>query len=608
MRRTLKELAKLTRNQLVQEISSSIEVEERNISEEKSWRQSLYDLIQILNNGGFGNLGGLIELETPVGSRIDFVLVAKGLDDKDVLVIFENKQWSEILAYQDGFFKVNGIDEFRLSPLVQLNRYQDAFENHHSYFENENDVQIIQIANLHNLNGSFSQFFEGGTIARVFYKEQQQDIVGYLRSIICDERNERFESDLLNGEYVLGKASLDMIKDVVRRESNVELIHEQVRIADQVTLLMRRFLQNNNQRYLVVIHGAPGTGKTVLGMKLIEIFYRELADYQSKFQATYALTKNKTLKTFVNNLLGSNSSVATTLPFSEKLVGLYNSMNLKLVVGDEYHRAGNSDLTLTKLFENPKFVILLQDDRQRILPTENGTMDNIRTYVAHHPDIIFNEYQLETQKRVGTNTEFDKFLRELLFGSNPQGPFGKSYYDIDIVKNLADVDQWLFERKGQSIWLAPFDWEWISRGFFDTENKDIEINNQRTRHNMPFSKWWNPDPMKDSKRLITWLKDKSGKSLNLVGSIYTSQGLEFDYVGFIWGKDLIWDNESQRWVVRIEEIKDSQLLSGNSREFNELVKNVYYVLLSRAKKGIRIWIEDEATRKHVSSFIENYKY
>ena len=33
-----------------------------------------------------------------------------------------------------------------------------------------------------------------------------------------------------------------------------------------------------------------------------------------------------------------------------------------------------------------------------------------------------------------------------------------------------------------------------------------------------------------------------------VGCVYTAQGLEFDYVGVIWGRDLRWDPDINDWI------------------------------------------------------------
>ena len=90
-------------------------------------------------------------------------------------------------------------------------------------------------------------------------------------------------------------------------------------------------------------------------------------------------------------------------------------------------------------------------------------------------------------------------------------------------------------------------------------------------------------------------------SIDQVGCIYTAQGLGFDYVGFIWWDDLVWRKD--HWEYRIEKITqyDSQLKKAidNSQNKNEeLLLNIYRVMLTRAKKGISIWFKDEETKQH----------
>lgn len=62
-----------------------------------------------------------------------------------------------------------------------------------------------------------------------------------------------------------------------------------------------------------------------------------------------------------------------------------------------------------------------------------------------------------------------------------------------------------------------------------------------------------------NKRPSEWISSYETRSLNAVGSIYTSQGIEFDYVGFVWGNDLKWDTAKNIWNIDISAIKDPQL-------------------------------------------------
>lgn len=89
-------------------------------------------------------------------------------------------------------------------------------------------------------------------------------------------------------------------------------------------------------------------------------------------------------------------------------------------------------------------------------------------------------------------------------------------------------------------------------------------------------------------------------STDRVGCIYTAQGLGFDYVGFIWWDDLVWRGD--HWEYHIDKVTryDYQLKKSiRSSTGNEsLLLNIYRVMLTRAKKGLRIWFKDGETKRH----------
>ena len=49
-----------------------------------------------------------------------------------------------------------------------------------------------------------------------------------------------------------------------------------------------------------------------------------------------------------------------------------------------------------------------------------------------------------------------------------------------------------------------------------------------------------------------------------VGTVYTAQGFEFDYIGVIFGNDLVWRNE-KGWISIPENSFDKQVLRGNPK-------------------------------------------
>jgi DUF2075 family protein len=103
-------------------------------------------------------------------------------------------------------------------------------------------------------------------------------------------------------------------------------------------------------------------------------------------------------------------------------------------------------------------------------------------------------------------------------------------------------------------------------------------------------------------RAALWAYDPNGVSQ--MGSIYTIQGFEFDYVGVVFGKDAVYDSKTKSWVSRPENSADSTVKRDRQR-FLQNVKNAYRVLLTRGMKGCYVYFMDKETGDYFKSRIES---
>lgn len=90
-------------------------------------------------------------------------------------------------------------------------------------------------------------------------------------------------------------------------------------------------------------------------------------------------------------------------------------------------------------------------------------------------------------------------------------------------------------------------------------------------------------------------------------SVYGAQGMEAEYVGVVWGRDLIWRDGA--WKVNPEPITDyvggkyslKVIANKDPSKALEMLRNRYYILLTRATKGVYLFFEDEVTKNFVTS-------
>ena len=136
--------------------------------------------------------------------------------------------------------------------------------------------------------------------------------------------------------------------------------------------------------------------------------------------------------------------------------------------------------------------------------------------------------------------------------------------------------------------VAGFCWPWSNPDSSGQLVDDVKLDG--------FSMPWNAMP--DAGKLAPgipksnfWASDPNG--INQVGCVYTAQGFEFDYVGVIFGKDLVYNGG---WTGNRKVSHDNVVKKAREEEFSNLVKQTYRVLLTRGMKGCYVYFEDAGTK------------
>jgi DUF2075 family protein len=240
---------------------------------------------------------------------------------------------------------------------------------------------------------------------------------------------------------------------------------------------------------------------------------------------------------------------------------------------------------------------------QVVRPGEVGSAQLIRD-AAGARGIRVVEHELETQFRCAGSDAFVSWV-ENTFGLRRSADVlwdANDRFEFDVVDSAAELEGLIRERdaEGASARLvAGFCWPWSKPRPDGTLVDDVHVG----AWTMP----WNAKP--DAGRLAPgipkanyWASDPSG--IDQVGCVYTAQGFEFDYVGVIIGRDLVYRPRTG-WVGQPEYSHDSVVRRARGEaDFRRLVQHTYRVLLSRGLRGCYVYFQDEATRDFVLSRIE----
>lgn len=606
---TIAQLAQLSADQLVATMLNNSDVT-HSLAEQNSWRNSLYRLIQLLRD----SLSELVLVAEYglLNQRIDVLLFGQSQQTGQLLTtIVELKQWTDLGENSENKItevnvRIGAEYEYRIHPVFQTHRYRQQLHHHHSFFQAHAHLKIETMQYLDNFTGDSSAFFTGCYheyhkkyfLDRLFIHNEQEKLIqllkeSYTTTPISADISMQID-EFLQGNYVIGEVGLQGFREVLQGKTNAIMLDDQNEITAQVYQLIEQF-KAHPQHTAIIIQGAAGTGKTIIGLHLL---YKAIEQQMcSANQVVLTFAKSRTLKA----VLEGESEIE--IPYLDYV----NPEKYQMVVVDEAHRMPNVDEVVQQLFHpqnRPIMVVFLLDEYQRILPDEQGTIAAFRQPLAMQ-HITPHLFELKSQKRSGWQRTYVQQIQSLLFGRI--APLTEpSDFQITIASRLAEIETALQikHQQGNTVkWFAPYCWAWRSRNTRTAQ--DIVIAEEQ------FHKQWNPFAPEQQ---YDWYKCVDEQHFHQVGSVYSAQGLDYDYQGFIWWSDLKWNSRTQQWEYDLSQSEDASFKKScetylsqhqHSAEAQayilQLVLNQYYVLLTRARKGVYIWFKNQETAAYVRS-------
>ncbi|HTL83171.1 MAG TPA: DUF2075 domain-containing protein, partial [Bacteroidia bacterium] len=268
---------------------------------------------------------------------------------------------------------------------------------------------------------------------------------------------------------------------------------------------------------------------------------------------------------------------------------------IDVIIVDEAHRLKNANAYMyvgenqvDDIIKSSFINVFFIDELQMIRPDDIGSIKEIKQIAdKYNSDII--ELELTAQFRCAGAEGFINWISDVLEIENTGNYDGwdKNSFDFRIFSDPNEMKKSIAEKNSALMsarMLAGYAWKWTAEkdGNYDAEVRDISI--PEHKFEMP----WN-----SRKITTTWAIDPSG--INQIGCVHTSQGLEFDYVGVIVGKDLQLDDQGN-YFTDWNEYKDSsgkRGLKNNLVELNRFVRNIYRILLTRGMKGCYVYFVDK---------------
>ena len=585
-------------------------------SEVTSWRNSLVAMANVLQLADLRDQGVLIELKLPLSSkRLDVLITGSNPDTKrDSAVIVELKQWTEVGRSNITdcvTVDYGGKPRDMLHPSRQVERYQRYLLDTHPAFSDDPAIALDACAYLHFAqHDPTSPLYHADFAALLgtnpsFAGDQSDALATFLDNRLAGPDDGAILDRVAATAFRPHKRLLDHVARVIRNESVFTLLDEQ-QVAYNAIMDSVRGAGQNQQKVAFIVEGGPGTGKSVIAVNLV-------AELSALGIRTLHVTGSKAFTENLCKIVGTRASAM--FKYFRDTANVDEPLDV--VILDEAHRirsistsrftpakARTGKAQIDDILDASRVTVFFIDDMQVVRPGEVGSTDLIREAAAKR-SLEVREYELQAQFRSNGSDSFIKWVDNTLeMDRTPQVLWpADDEFDFRVVGSIKELDSLIRGRAGEggtARLVAGFCWPWSDPDAAGELEPDVRVGDWsmpwnaraeagRLAPGIPKSDFWASDP----------------QGIEQVGCVYTAQGFEFDYVGVIFGPDLVYRTLDGGWVGQRDQSHDRIVRSGvTEQEFTDFVKSTYRVLLTRGLRGCYAYFMDAPTRDFVLSRIE----
>lgn len=355
---------------------------------------------------------------------------------------------------------------------------------------------------------------------------------------------------------------------------------------------LARLCNKDGQKRTAIIKGGPGTGKTVVAINLLARLTQEgmFAQYCSKNSAprtVYARKlKGHRTKSCIDNMF-KGSGTYVDAPESA----------VDVVLADEAHRLneksglyGNQGVNqIHEIIHASKLSVFFIDESQRVTVKDIGSVEEIERWASVNSSKVYED-ELASQFRCNGSDGYLAWLDDVLeIRQTANYDLEGADYDFSVADSPQELRAKVVaynDKSGKARILAGYCWDWPKKGRNDTNAHDIVIGD--------FEMSWNLNGGEEFAISPT--------SINEVGCIHTTQGLEFEYVGVIIGNDLRYEDghivtDYTKRAKSDQSIRGLKKMAASDpqraqKKGDEIVKNTYRTLMTRGMKGCCVYATD----------------
>ncbi|MFI1618221.1 DNA/RNA helicase domain-containing protein [Streptomyces lydicus] len=587
-----------------------------------SWDNSLPYVVEALIAEGLGQVELLIEFPMPgMDETADAIVAGRHpLTEEPSYVVIELKQWRRAVVSPDNPVAVDaGYRSLKLHPVRQVQRYCEYLIQHLAPLREHAD-RVAGAALLHNARSEVEELFalERNGLGHLFTTDSMDFFRAFLSHRLAPVPGS-WPADLLcQADEYQPISSRDAFSRVGSPHPVFALQKEQELVFQETFEIIKK-ASTAGRKKVIIIQGGPGSGKTALAVELLRVL-KQAGKQVVHASGSHAFTQN--LRDTAVKMRPRRVRYAAALDQAQQDYRFFNQFGaleenaVQVLIADEAHRLRNRSRgrpnvvppwvyrrgwpQADELIKAAQVPIFLLDDWQSLGPDEVGSTDYLRQRAEEcgcEPVIR----KLPGMFRAGGSARFRDRVTELLglqtVTPRPWEADGKM--EVRLADSPQAMETYLEKRvkeefESDARVTAGFCWEWEKpqdgmrlEVQIDAWHRPWNARNPRRGSGLPNTTQWATDP----------------RGFGQVGCIYTAQNFEFDWSGVIIGPDLVW-HEGKFITDRTKSHDDGVCGKSVSEEqADRLIRNAYYVLLTRARRGVVIYAYDTTTQNKLRELI-----
>lgn len=598
-------------------------------SQVNAWNASLPEMALVLKGMDLDrNIDVAVEYKLVQSrDRIDFLICGEDDSGKENVVVVELKQWSQVRPTHKQYF-VNtfggGGEGDYWHPSYQAYNYAQILVNFNEYVR-EKKVHLPSCSYLHNMDEGNSVLLDDKKkyplveSAPVFYQGQKERLGAYISKFV-KRPNKKLLYHIEDSRIIPSRFLAKMLSDAIKGNPFFSYDESQATSVAQIVETAVDSATYGGKR-TIIIKGGAGTGKSVVAINALGQLINN-NESGHRLNAVYVTSNAAPRNLYTEELVADDykKTVISALFRYPTVFCHVGEDEFDCALIDEAHRVfdfkGGVGIkkgthVLDDIIRASRVAVFFIDDDQAVTTTDFATIEKIRDAARcmHSKVIEGTALELKTQFRVTGGELYISFIKSFLGYNFDVTSYHPDKYDFIVFDSAQEMHQAIIEKdnlyncdhtvSGKCRVVTGYTYEWESKG----QNRDgdsfdiiLDSGNYKAKWNLRCN---------EVGAKYSWLNDPN--SVKEVGCIHTCQGLDMNYCGVIIGKDLQYREGRifycQSQIAKSD--KNSGIRKADPETASRLIRNTYYVLLTRGMLGTYVYCEDEGLRDHLKEMLRD---